>query len=297
MIESAEILGCFIFIFTIYTLFCGVVFIVSLWKIFTKENIPGYFSIIPFLNIYKYYKICSLPFWTIFVPIINIICLYCSSYVITRKYRCKKWQSLLSIFLPFIFLPYIAFSNKRNIDFLVDDLYVKNNKDIDELENNLKKDFEFDYNIKKDINNSIENENIKETFVDSIEDNITYDEYIYDDNQSINDFGMIDNSNNTKESYDFVEINDISIDNLSLEKVDELEQKISTENSVEKKIETTIKDYEDNLPSDETIAFGGKRKIANIDAVKTKNDALKCTRCGSSLVGANEICPGCGAKI
>ena len=150
MIESAEILGCFIFIFTIYTLFCGVVFIVSLWKIFTKENIPGYFSIIPFLNIYKYYKICSLPFWTIFVPIINIICLYCSNYVITRKYRCKKWQSLLSIFLPFIFLPYIAFSNKRNIDFLVDDLYVKNNKDIDELENNLKKDFEFDYNIKKD---------------------------------------------------------------------------------------------------------------------------------------------------
>ena len=43
------------------------------------------------------------------------------------------------------------------------------------------------------------------------------------------------------------------------------------------------------------IAFGGKEEYENQS--QARKDELKCPRCGSSLVGANGTCPGCGAKI
>lgn len=298
MENITEIAKNLIIFFCIYSSVCGIISVISLWKIFIKENIPGYFSVIPFYNVYRYFKICSLPFWTIFIPGINIICLYCSTYVITRKYRCKRWQSVLSIFFPCIFMPYISFSNRRNIDFVVDDLYVKNIDDIDKLEKKLESDKKSDFKINSNNSNQ-ENVGVEEnSFIDKIEENILSDEYVYDDVEEIKEYDVEVPSVDEFDNNDFVEMDDdFSIDNLSLENVDDLEKKIEIESSVEKKIETDIQEYGDVGPSEEAIAFGGKRKIENVDSVQTKNDDLKCSRCGSSLVGANGYCPGCGMKI
>lgn len=289
-----------IYFFSGYSIVCGLVSIISLWKIFLKENIPGYYSVIPFYNVYRYFKICGLPFWTIFIPVINVICLLCSTYIITKKYRCERWQSILSIFFPFVFMPYIAFSDKRNIDFVVDNLYVKNMADIDELEIRLEKDdfkdFNSDYisNTNSTINNIVE----KDSFIDKIEDGIVSDEYVYDDAETIKEQDIVVPSVNDFDNNEFIEINDdIVADGLSLNGIDKLEKKIEVENSVEKKIETNIQEFKEVEASKEAIAFGGKQKIENVDSVQTKHDELKCARCGSSLVGAAGFCPGCGAKI
>lgn len=298
MENVTEILKNLFIFFCVYSSICGVISIISLWKIFIKENLPGYFSIIPFYNVYLYYKICSLPFWTIFFPGINIICLFCSTYVITRKYKCKRWQSVLSIFFPWFFMPYIAFSNRKNIDFIVDDVYVKNIAAIDKLEKKLETDGEsdFDFNSLNSVQeNTVANEN---NLIDDIEENIVADEYIFDDIEEIKEFDVEVPSADEFDNNEFVEIDDtISIDNLSLENVDNLEKRIEIESSAEKKIETDIQEYKGEGPSEEAIAFGGKQKIENVDSVQTKNDSLKCSRCGSSLVGANGYCPGCGMKI
>lgn len=297
-----EIVKNLLFIFNIYSIFCGIIFIISLWKIFKKENIPPYYSLIPFYNLYKYFKICNLPFWIIFIPVVNVISLYCSTYVITKKYRCKRWQSVLSVFFPWIFMPYIAFSEKRNIDFVVDDCYVKNVNDIDALEKRLENDLtdiEYEFkNSKVDRDRTNVEESKDNNFIDNVESNILSDEYVFDDVEEIKEKDVVLPSADDFDNNEFIELNDdFDINNISLENVDKLEEKIATDNSVEKKIETTIKEYENVAPTKESIAFGGKDKNENVDSVQTKNDELKCSRCGSSLVGANGFCPGCGMKI
>ncbi len=195
-------------------------------------------------------------------------------------------------------MPYIAFSNRKNIDFIVDDVYVKNIAAIDKLEKKLETDGEsdFDFNSLNSVQeNTVANEN---NLIDDIEENIVADEYIFDDIEEIKEFDVEVPSADEFDNNEIVEIDDtISIDNLSLENVDNLEKRIEIESSAEKKIETDIQEYKVEGPSEEAIAFGGKQKIENVDSVQTKNDSLKCSRCGSSLVGANGYCPGCGMKI
>lgn len=281
---------------SIYFFINCIVLIISLWKIFKKENIPQYYAFIPFLNIYKYYKICGLPFWTIFIPVVNIIVFICSPYVIVKKYRCKKWQCMLAILFPFIFLPFIAFSDKKNINYIYDNTYIKNIKDIDNLENHLKNDTSFVSELDLDNSNIVVDNSLDS--ISEIENDIINDEIIYDDIQENNEVLESNNKIENNEN-DFIEINDdVDINTMSLSEVETLENNIEISNTVEKKIEKNIEGYKQVGPSEEAIAFGGKKVIENIYSVQTKNDELKCKRCGSSLVGAvNNICPGCGAPI
>lgn len=277
-----------------YFLVCSVSWIISLWKIFEKEKINSYYSLIPFVNVYYYFKICKLPFWTIIVPIINLITLYCSGYIITKKYRCKKWQSILAIFFPFVMLPYIAFSNKTNIDIAIEERYVKNASEIDALESMLQKNsgLELDEEF---VNTDVQNtENYNSSLISAIENEIIQDDFVYDEHQEVeSQFSPVDlEVNEFKELDDDLNVNDLSISDM-----EKLEENMISENSIEKNISKDIKDYKEFKPSDEAIAFGGDKQIENINAVQTKNDYLKCSRCGSSLVGSNGICPGCGAKI
>lgn len=133
-----------------------------------------------------------------------------------------------------------------------------------------------------------------EISVDNIafNDEVDFDDFVYDDNYVEEQNLSIKNSNDS-----FVEINDQSFDDLSIDNIDLLEDNIITQNSVDKNIETNIKEYQENKPTDIAIAFGGEKQVENLVGVQTKNDELKCSRCGSSLVGANGYCPGCGSAI
>lgn len=283
-------------ILSIYTVICFVAIIVAMWKIFEKEGIKPYFSLIPFLNFYKYYKLCRLPFWTVFIPIINVIVMYASSFVIARNYRCPRWQSYLAIFFPYVILPYIAFSDRKSFDFVHNDIFVKNTYAIDALEEKLIADKSFEYEAPENngVSKNVQSSNT-DLMIDSIENGIQEDEYVYDEVVEFKEQQVEIPTDN----HDFIEMDDdVDIDDLSLDSIDELDESIQTESSVEKSIVTDIKDYKEHEKTNEAIAFGGEKQIENVEATKTKNDELKCPRCGSSLVGmVNNTCPGCNMKI
>ncbi len=271
-------------------------FMISMWKIFEKESIPAYYSLIPFYNIYKYYKICRLPFWTIFIPVVNIIAFYCSFYVITKDYRCKRWICVLAIFFPFIILPYIAFSDKKNINFKYDNVFLRNNKDVSKLEDSLLAMAQAD-NIENEFSTTSSTISVStETNEDLPSENeqLVIDEYVYDD------YNEVENIPDGQQlTDDIVELDeDLTIDELSIANFDKYEKNLDVSSSTEKNINTNIQDYKDFEISNESIAFGGEEQKEEIYELEAKNDELKCKRCGSSLVGAvNNVCPGCGAPI
>lgn len=56
-----------------------VIYLVSMWKLFTKMGQPGWVGIVPILNAYGIYKLAGREWWWVillFIPCINIIALW-----------------------------------------------------------------------------------------------------------------------------------------------------------------------------------------------------------------------------
>lgn len=276
----------------IYSIIHYLIFCIFLWFIFKKENIKCFFSIIPFVNYYYYFKICKIPFWTFFIPVINIIVIIFMTYRISYQYHFKRKLCWLSIFVPLIFLGIIAFSKRKNRDIAINTVYIKNTKDVDELENHLLKEMNNENYKDKIIPKQTVEEGKKNTdFIDNIERRINNDEYVYEEKDETKVVDVLKTENNDME---ILELNDEDYV-LSMDKIDNIESNVNNNFEVDK---TIIKDeVEYNLKDikDKDIAFGGKEEVDSVS--KAKKDELVCERCGSSLVGANGICPGCGAKV
>ncbi|MCB0911101.1 MAG: hypothetical protein KDB60_05725 [Propionibacteriaceae bacterium] len=60
----------------IFSLVLAVLMIVAMWKIFTKAGEPGWYSIIPFLNVFVLFRIAGLSPWLfllLLIPLVNIV--------------------------------------------------------------------------------------------------------------------------------------------------------------------------------------------------------------------------------
>lgn len=295
----------FSFLIVIYLIYF-VSFIVSLWKIFEKENIIKWYSLIPFLNLYYYLKICKIPFWTTFIPLVNLVVLFCSPYRIAYEYDQKKYVCILAMFFPFIVLLYLAFSKAQNKKMKNNILSpLKTIQQIDNLENDLENNFELE-NIdfyepySTDTNNSnffSTTDSLINGIENNIQDDLFFDAPIYD--QSVVQPGPAQNINqeNTCEDEDLIELFDSAPTTLNSSAIDKIEHSILSNNKNEYVDNTNYKEYESVAPSTEAIAFGGEQQIENTYSSQAKNDELKCPRCGSSLVGAKGICPGCGMQV
>lgn len=281
-----------ILIIEIYAVIHYLIFCIFLWFIFKKENIKCFFSIIPFVNYYYYFKICKIPFWTFFIPIVNVIVILFMTYRISYQFGFKRNLCWLSIFVPLIFLGIIAFSNRKNRDKTVNTVYVKNTKDIDELEDHLLKEINNDdYKDKIKIKQADEVLEKKNNFIDNIEKNIKNDEYVYEEKEEAK---IVDVLKDESDNLDIVELEDEDYV-LSMDKIDDIESNVNNNFKVDKTINKNVVEYNIKDVNDKDIAFGGKEEVDVIS--KAKKDELVCERCGSSLVGANGICPGCGAKL
>lgn len=89
-----------------------VAIIAAHWKIFTKANKPGWASLVPIYNIFVTLKVVQKPgWWTIlmFIPIINIFVGIYIVYLLAQVFGRGIGFTLGLIFLPFIFLPILAF--------------------------------------------------------------------------------------------------------------------------------------------------------------------------------------------
>lgn len=296
------ICGIIILIYSIELLIC-------LPFIFKKEGIKPYYAFIPFLNLYYYFKIFGTPFWTALVPIVNLVVLAVAPYLLAKQYECSKTIQKFSIIGSIFVIPYIAFSQKQNKRFKTSYNPLKSILEIDEIDRDSMDaqidDYVFDeiYDVESEntyvsnvdnMINNIENEAISDDF----EFNIDIDNTIFEstekstDLEKVNEIDSADIEQFTEE--DMLEIFDTINESMSVSNIEELENKM--ENNKVKIIDNAeYKEIEEEKLSNEAIAFGGESNKNTIS--ESKNKELTCPRCGSNLIGANDVCPGCGMKL
>ena len=276
----------------------GVIFHVSLWFIFKKEELKPWYSIIPFYDLYLFFKIIGLPYILVFIPFINVITFALMPYNLAREYNCKEWMKLLSILVPFIIIPYIAFSNLQNRNKKIKFDYLQYYKDVDSLEDKLKIITDDNYIIDdgKAIPFKKDNKDVKSKqseYVDSLVFTKSDDEYVEDEEHIEYKESRVSEIKAKPEE----ELVDLEDDNnqLDLHEIDDLDNDSKISSNTEVKIEQDIKDYEKVGPSVTAIAFGGKDEHENMTEAKKKEH--KCPYCNSDLAGSNGTCPGCGKDV
>lgn len=105
---------------TFLTIFFIIYFIgvhVGFYKIYEKAGEDGWKALVPLLGIWTRIQITGRPWhWFIyfFIPIVNIFCWYYTVFDLLKSFGKTRFKhSLLGVFLPFIYLPYLGFSDKE----------------------------------------------------------------------------------------------------------------------------------------------------------------------------------------
>ncbi|MCC2630568.1 MAG: hypothetical protein K0S38_377 [Candidatus Paceibacter sp.] len=93
-----------------------VLMLVSLWKIFSKAGKPGWAAIIPIYNSFVMIDVAKRPMWwfiLLLIPFVNIIITIILMNDISRYFGKSTGFTIGLVFLPFIFMPILAFSDAQ----------------------------------------------------------------------------------------------------------------------------------------------------------------------------------------
>ena len=88
------------------------------WKLFVKAGIPGWYALIPFMNVYYLYKLSfgrGSYFLTIFVPFVNIIFVFILFYKLAKAFNKSDMFAILNIFLLPFTLQIIALDDSKYV--------------------------------------------------------------------------------------------------------------------------------------------------------------------------------------
>lgn len=307
----------YILILVILSIINYILFCIGMYFILRKEKKNKNLALIPLVNVYQYLKICELPFFVILIPVCNIVMLILSPIKLAKMYRCNIWETILGVIFPFLFINYIAFSDMTNKRINEKNMYLPNQQSVDNLDkklidisNGIVEPKEKEYIFFRKKKNNVENlsASITEEYIDNIEkksiyNNVNEDVTKYE--EIVEQIEVLENVKNNVESIDEDEdiietLDDARIDITikSLDNLDDVEERSIENDKKDDGIDKNeYKDFEGVKASNEAIAFGGEERKERVYSAQTKKDELKCSRCGSSLVGSNGFCPGCGAKI
>ncbi|MDY0087166.1 MAG: DUF5684 domain-containing protein [Coriobacteriia bacterium] len=104
--------GAFLFMYFVVL----VIIVAAWWKIFTKAGQPGWFSLIPILNIYTMLQIVQRPAWWLLlylVPIVNVVISIIVTVDTARVFGKGVGFALGLMFLPYIFYVILGFGDAR----------------------------------------------------------------------------------------------------------------------------------------------------------------------------------------
>lgn len=90
--------------------------LVAMWKIFVKAGKPGWGCIVPIYNIILQLEIAGRPLWWIFlllIPFVNIFFAFVIMLDIAKAFGKGSIFEAGMLFLPFIFLPILAFDSSE----------------------------------------------------------------------------------------------------------------------------------------------------------------------------------------
>ena len=298
--------------FLIYYLILYTFYSISLLKLYRDIKIKTKTTFIPMVHFYRLMQLLEIPFLYLLIPLINIVILLVLPYLICKKYQTPTYLAIISVFIPFILIPYVVYSNKYNYIIIENkEKYLKTRSDVEKLEDKLKENsketliIDENVNIKKttkEFNSTIdqkiieiENNAIKDNFYDELsliedkekKDNIEkFNKEILKENNGENDnVDMID----TFDNYVGINISDI----------DQIEKDIDMQEEDSKTLDSDKQDYKEVAQKETTIAFGGIESREDIEkgSSQARDEHLKCPRCGSELEIGNNTCPGCGNDV
>lgn len=116
--QATGILGgimVFLGIISFISLAISVVMVIAQWKIFVKNNKPGWYALIPVFNAWTLFEIVGIQGWWILVPFANVVYMYIANYKLPLKMGKSKTLAILNIFFPFVVYPIIAFAKDKNV--------------------------------------------------------------------------------------------------------------------------------------------------------------------------------------
>ena len=97
-----------------------VIYIISMWKIFTKAGQPGWAAIVPIYNIIVQLNVQGRPTWWIvwyLIPYVNsvssCVMLIFTGIDLSKRFGKSGGFAAGIILLPFIFLPILAFNSSQ----------------------------------------------------------------------------------------------------------------------------------------------------------------------------------------
>ncbi len=91
-----------------------VVVVAGMWKMFTKAGQPGFFAIIPIVNMYILLKIVGRPWWWLilmFIPLISIIFAIIVMLDLAKSFGKGVGFAIGLILLSFVFIPILGFGS------------------------------------------------------------------------------------------------------------------------------------------------------------------------------------------
>ena len=103
----------------VFWIVCLVVFvfeIASHWRVYTKAGKPGWASIVPLYNLYVLLQIVGRPWWWLllcFIPLVNIVVSIIICVDLAKCFGKGVGFALGIIFLPFIFIPVLAWGDAQ----------------------------------------------------------------------------------------------------------------------------------------------------------------------------------------
>ena len=116
-VDVGSIVG-FVFL-GIFSLAVLVFYIISMWKIFVKAGKPGWAILIPFYNTLVELQILGRPWWflllIIFVPVADFVIGIKLIFDMARVFGKSIGFGFGLLFLSFIFIPILAFSDAKYI--------------------------------------------------------------------------------------------------------------------------------------------------------------------------------------
>lgn len=104
-------------IYLVLILIGFVLSLAGLWKIFGKAGVKSWYVLIPFVNIWYWVKIIDKKFWWFVYCLIPFLNVFVIMLMVVETDKCFRknnfWYQLLSIIVPFVFLPLLGFAKKE----------------------------------------------------------------------------------------------------------------------------------------------------------------------------------------
>jgi Ca2+/Na+ antiporter len=97
-------------VFSLVMLVVALIFIASLWKLFTKAGEPGWASLVPIYNMIVLLKISSMPWWWV---LLMCIAQFIIPFKLAANFGKGTGFAVGLLLLPFIFLPMLAFGDAQ----------------------------------------------------------------------------------------------------------------------------------------------------------------------------------------